>query len=314
MNDRPLDLNLLRVFDALMSERKVAAAAQRLALSAPALSNALARLRRATGDTLFVRTPAGMQPTAYATGIAPGIAAALATIEQSLAGPARFEARSSRRAFRVAMSDIGEIWFLPALMAALRDAAPQVTLATVRPTTLELKQAMADGSVDLAIGWLPELGAGFHQRRLFSQRYVALMAAAHPLARGRLSAERFGAARHAVVQAAGTGHERVASLLRRAGVPEPVALKLPHFVAVPYIVGESDLVVVVPEKLAERAAPPFGLVARTLPFDWPTFEVNVFWHQRAHQDGGNRWLRDLLVKRFAAAPQSARSPADRSER
>lgn len=299
----PLDLNLLRVFDALMTDRQVAAAAQRVGLSAPAMSNALARLRRATGDLLFTRTPRGMQPTAYALAVAPGIAQALATIEQSLAGPAAFDPATSRRAFRLAMSDIGEIWFLPTLMAALRDAAPQVSVTTVRPGTLELKAAMADGRIDLAIGWLPALGAGFHQRRLFTQRYVALMGAQHPLARGRLTAERFRRARHAVVQAAGTGHERIVSLLRRAGVAEPVALTLPHFVAVPYIVGESDLVVVVPEKLAERAAGPFGLVRRELPFDWPTFEVNVFWHQRAHQEPANRWLRETLARWFAAAPQ-----------
>jgi DNA-binding transcriptional LysR family regulator len=302
MHDK-LDLNLLRVFDALMTDRQVAAAAQRIGLSAPATSNALARLRRATGDALFTRTPAGMQPTAYAQAVAPGIAQALATLEQSFAGPAAFDPATSRRAFRLAMSDIGEIWFLPTLMAALREAAPQVTLATVRPGTVELKAAMADGRVDLAIGWLPELGAGFHQRRLFTQRYVLLMAAGHPLARGRLTAERFRRARHAVVHAAGTGHERIAALLRRAGVAAPAVLALPHFVAVPYIVGESDLVVVVPEKLAERAAAPFGLAWREPPFDWPTFEVNVFWHQRAHQDAGNRWLRETLARRFAATPQ-----------
>lgn len=298
MNDK-LDLNLLRVFDALMGERQVAAAARRLGLSAPATSNALARLRRATGDALFTRTPAGMQPTAYAQGIAAPVRAALAALEQSLQGPARFDAATSRRAFRVAMSDIGEIWFLPTLMAALRAEAPSVTLATVRPGTVELKTTMADGGVDLAIGWLPALGAGFHQRRLFAQRYVTLMAAGHPLARGRLTRERFLRARHAVVQAAGSGHERVQALLRRAGVPDPVALQLPHFVAVPYIVAESDLIVTVPEKLAERAVAAFGLVQRELPIALPSFEVNVFWHQRAHQDPGNRWLRERLTQLFA---------------
>ena len=299
MNDK-LDLNLLRVFDALMTDRQVAAAARRLGLSAPAVSNALARLRRATGDALFTRTPGGMQPTAFAQGIAQAISASLATIEQSLQGHARFEPATSRRAFRIAMSDIGEVWFLPTLVAALRTAAPQVTLTTVRPGTLELKEAMAGGGVDLAIGWLPELGAGFHQRRLFTQHYVALMAAGHPLAKGRLTRERFLRARHVVVQAAGTGHERVAALLKRAGVAEPVALRLPHFVAVPHIVSESDLVVTVPQKMADRAAAAFGLVARELPFDWPTFEVNVFWHQRAHQEAGNRWLRETLARLFAA--------------
>ncbi|WP_326538975.1 LysR family transcriptional regulator [Pseudorhodoferax sp.] len=294
-----LDLNLLRVFDALMRERKVAAAALRLGLTAPAVSNALARLRRATGDELFTRTPAGMLPTAHAAAVAPAVADALAALEQGLVRPQPFVAAHSARRFRIAMTDIGEIIFLPALVHRLRELAPQVTLSTVRNAAIDLRAEMAQGGVDLAVGWLPRLGAGFHQRRLFTQRYVALMAAGHPLAQGRLTAPRFVQARHAVVVSEGSGHEQVQHLLRRHGVAEPVALRLPHFVAVPYIVAESDLVVTVPEKLAHKAAAPFGLVQRELPLALPRFEVNVFWHRRAHRDAGNRWLRELFVQLFA---------------
>lgn len=295
-----MDLNLLRVFDALMSERQVAAAAVRLGLSAPAVSNALARLRRHTGDELFIRTSAGMLPTAYAQGIAETIAASLAAIEQSFDRREGFDPASSRRAFRLAMTDIGEIYLLPTLVRALGSEAPALTLSTVRNTALDLSDAMARGTVDLAVGWLPDLGTGFHQRHLFDQRYVALMAANHPLAQGPLTRARFLAARHALVVAEGTGHERVQALLRRHGLADPVALRLPHFVAVPYIVGTTDLVVTVPEKLAQQAAGPFGLVQRELPVDLPSFEVNVFWHRRAHQEAGNRWLRDRLVALFAS--------------
>lgn len=294
-----LDLNLLRVFDALMRERKVAAAALRLGLTAPAVSNALARLRRATGDELFTRTPAGMLPTAHAAAVAPAVADALATLEQGLVRPQPFVAAHSTRRLRIAMTDIGEIIFLPALVHRLRELAPQVTLSTVRYAAIDLRAEMAQGGVDLAVGWLPRLGAGFHQRRLFTQRYMALMAAGHPLAQGRLTASRFVQARHAVVVSEGSGHEQVQHLLRRHGVAEPVALRLPHFVAVPYILAESDLVVTVPEKLARKAAAPFGLVQRELPLALPRFEVNVFWHRRAHRDAGNRWLRELFVQLFA---------------
>lgn len=297
-----LDLNLLRVFDAVMRERQVAAAARRLGLTPPAVSNALARLRRATGDALFTRSPAGMLPTTFAAQVAPTVAASLAALEQGFARPQQaFVPAAGERAFRLAMTDIGEIIFLPALVRRLHDVAPGVTLSTVRNTAIDLRAEMAQGSVDLAVGWLPRLGAGFHQRRLFTQRYVALMAASHPLAQGRLTKARFVAARHAVVVSEGTGHEQVQRLLRRHGVPEPVALRLPHFVAVPWIVAESDLVVTVPEKLALKAAGPFGLVVRELPLALPSFEVNVFWHARAHRDAGNRWLRDELVTLFAQA-------------
>lgn len=295
----PFDLNLLRVFDALMQERKVAAAAERLSLSAPAVSNALARLRRATGDELFTRTPGGMRPTPHAEAMAATLADALARIDTSLGQPPAFEPAASTRQFRIAMTDIGEIVFLPTLMRELPVIAPQLTLATVRGSTVNLREAMADGRIDLAVGWLPDLAAGFHKRRLFEQRYVCLMSARHPLARGRLTAARFAAARHAVVLAEGTGHERVQRLLRSAGVERPTVLQLPHFVAVPHIVAASDLLATVPHKLAERVAGPFGLVLHELPLALPSFAVDVFWHRRVHQDAGNRWLREQLARWFA---------------
>lgn len=292
------DLNLLRVFDALMQERKVAAAAGRLGLSAPALSNALGRLRRATGDELFTRTPQGMQPTPRAQAMAATLADALARVEASLALAPSFDPAASTRHFRLAMTDIGEIVFLPTLMRELPRMAPRLTLGTVRGSTVDLREAMADGRIDLAIGWLPDLAAGFHKRRLFDQRYVALMAAAHPLAHGRLTTARLAAARHAVVRAEGTGHERVERLLAAAGIARPTVLQLPHFVAVPHIVAASDLVATVPHKLAERVAAPFGLVVRDLPLALPRFEVDLIWHRRVHQDGGNRWLREQLARWF----------------
>jgi len=293
-----LDLNLLRVFDALSAEHKVVAAAARLKLSAPAVSNALARLRRATGDELFTRVPGGMQPTAYAQAIAPLITEALAAIDHALISRAPFSAERSARAFRVAMTDIGEIHFLPRLLQAVQHAAPGVALSTVRDSAINLREEMSGGSVDLAVGWLPDLSAGFHQRRLFSQRYVCLMSQRNPLARGKLTPARFLAARHVQAAAEGTGHERVDKLLRRARLPRDLALTVPHFVALPFIVAESELVAVVPEVLAERTLVALKLVRRDLPVALPRFEVNLFWHERVHRDAANQWLRDLVVKLF----------------
>lgn len=295
-----LDLNLLRVFDALSREHKVVAAAARLKLSAPAVSNALARLRRATGDELFTRVSGGMQPTSFAQSIAPAIGDALAAIDNALTARAPFAAAHSERSFRVAMTDIGEIHFLPRLQQQVQRAAPAVALSTVRDSAIDLRHEMASGGVDLAVGWLPDLNAGFHQRRLFSQRYVCLMAQKNPLARGALTRARFLAARHVQARAEGTGHERVDKLLRRAGLPRKLLLSVPHFVALPYIVAETDLVAVVPEVLAERTSASLKLVRRELPVLLPSFEVNLFWHQRVHRDAANQWLRDLVVRLFVA--------------
>lgn len=303
MNDsRPLDLNLLRVFDALFRARRVAPAAAAVGLTQPAFSNALARLRRQLDDELFTRTPSGMQPTAHAEHIAPAIADALTRLETHLVRPSAFDPARSDRVFRVAMTDIGEIYFLPSLLAALQREAPQVGIATVRHSVregaLDLREALAGGSVDLAVGWLPDLGAGVFQRRLFEQRYVCLMSARHPLAGARLTQARFLKARHAAVASEGTGHGRVETLMRRLGVRRLVSLQLPHFVAVPHIVAGTDLLVTVPEALAERVAGPFGLVVREHPIALPRFPVSLFWHRRAHQDAGQRWLRERFVALF----------------
>lgn len=276
----------------------MSAAAERLGLTPPALSNALARLRRATGDELFTRTPKGMLPTPRALAMAHTLGDALARAEASFGPAPGFDPATSTRHLRLAMTDIGEIVFLPTLMRELPRVAPHLTVSTVRGAALRLPEALADGRVDLAIGWLPDLGEHFHQRRLFEQRYVCLMARSHPLAQGTLDTERFGAARHAVVLAEGTGHERVERLLRAAGVWRPTVLQLPHFVAVPHIVASSDLVATVPHKLAEQVAAPLGLVVRELPVALPAFGVDMFWHRRVHPDPGHRWLREHLTRWF----------------
>lgn len=298
------DLNLLRVFDALMHEGKVVAAAARLGLSPPAVSNALGRLRRATGDPLFVRSAQGMLPTPHAQMLAQTVGPALQALQQALASPRAFEPMATERRFRVAMTDIGEIVFLPRLMQVLQAEAPQVAIQTLRNAAAQTRDDMARGGVDLAVGWLPDLDAGFHQRRLFEQRYVCLMAAGHALSRGRMTLDRYRKAQHLVVVAEGTGHDRVARQLRQIGAQVLVPLALPHFVAVPWILRDSPLVATVPLKLAQQVAAPLGLVMRDLPRDLPLdlspFEVNLFWHERVHRDPGHRWLRERWARLFGA--------------
>ncbi len=292
------DLNLLRVFDVLMQERKVSAAAERLELSQPAVSNALARLRRALGDELLTRAPGGMQPTAYALGVHDALASALKAVEHSLQAKSAFDPATSEWRARIAMTDIGEIVFMPRLLAHLAQAAPGLRLSTVRNTAVNLPTDMADGRIDLAIGWLPDVPQGFFTRRLFTQRYVCLVRAGHPLARGKLSIKKFTSAGHITVLAEGTGHGRADAMLQKLGVARNVVLQVPHFLSVPYLVAQSDLVVTVPERLAAAAAPIFGLEVLAHPVAIPTFEVSLFWHRRVHQEPANRWLREYLAREF----------------
>lgn len=205
MNLHEIDLNLLVVFHRLLRERRVSRVAEALGLSQPAVSNALRRLRGLLGDELFLRTPGGMEPTPYALQLAGPVAQALDTLREALNVRASFEAATSERCFTLAMSDVGETYFLPVLVDALAQAAPRVTLQCVPVADASLRDDMASGRVDLALGLLPQLQAGFFQQTLFRQHYVALMRAGHPLAaRAQITAAQYRQASHVRVVSTGT--------------------------------------------------------------------------------------------------------------
>ncbi|WP_280553342.1 LysR family transcriptional regulator [Halomonas sp. 25-S5] len=294
-----IDTNLLVVFDLLYQEQNTQRVALRLGLTQPAVSHALKRLRKLLGDELFERTSQGLMPTPLASRLHPPVAQALAHLQEALNRPDDFDPAISERTFNIAMTDIGEIVFLPRLLQRLAEQAPGIRLSTVRSQHDDLKREMEDGRVDLAIGLIPQLGAGFYQQGLFVQRYVCLMRHDHPLAAEDFDLEDFTAARHAVVVARGTGHGIVEESLARAGVVRPVRLELPHFAAVPYIISHTDLVVTVTDKLAEVTRERFALTMREHPLPFPEIPIKVFWHRRFHQDAGNRWLRGLLFEMFA---------------
>ncbi|HSV60860.1 MAG TPA: LysR family transcriptional regulator [Variovorax sp.] len=302
MELREIDLNLLLVFDRMLAEKRVSAVAEGLGLSQPAVSNALARLRKLLGDELFLRTARGMEPTPFALQLAEPVASAMSALHGALNQHTVFDPASSTRGFTLAMTDIGEIYFTPPLMDALSHAAPGVTISTVRNTAINLRDAMEAGQVDIAIGLLPQLKAGFFQRRLFMQRYVCLFGADHPLAaKARLSLKDFSAAEHVLIQAAGTGHGQVDELLAAQGIVRRVRLTVPHFVAVGHILRAGTMIATVPQKLAESLAEPFGLVWRPHPAQLSQVAINSFWHARFHRDPGNQWLRGLLFDTFADA-------------
>lgn len=247
MNPERLDLNLLEIFHQLLQERSVSRVAQQLGVSQPAVSNSLARLRKALGDELFVRTARGMEPTPYAQQLGESVGQALGAIRSALQQRSHFDPARSERTFTVGMTDIGEIYFLPTLLNHLRQAAPGVRLSTVRHTAATLKDDMSDGRVDLAIGLLPQLQAGFFQQRLFQQPYVCLMRKDHRLAASPLSLSAFCEAAHVVVVSAGTGHHEVDEQLAERGIARDVRLVVPHFVAIGHILQSSDLIATVPQ-------------------------------------------------------------------
>jgi len=297
VNVGDLDLNLLRVFDAVLRGRSVTAAAAQLGLTQPAVSNALARLRAAFGDALFLRASQGMEPTPFARELAEPVRQALALLESALAHGPGFDPASSSRAFRFYMSDLGQTEFLPPLVERVRRVAPQVRLEALGLEPGAVGDALAAGSLDLAMGFLPALGPPVRRRALFRDSYVCLMRADHPIR--KLTRKKFLAASHALVTYRG-GHHVVEQALERAGVARRVVLRVPHFTVVPMVLERTDLILTLPARVARvyerrgnfRFLPP--------PLAIPPAEVALHWHERFDADPGNRWLREQLVELFAA--------------
>jgi DNA-binding transcriptional LysR family regulator len=294
-----LDLNLLLVFHHLLREKRVSAVATVLGMSQPAVSSALGRLRTSLGDALFLRTQGGMVPTPYALQLAEPVATALDGLQQALQVRASFDPATSERRFTLAMTDVGEMYFLPVLMDALAQSAPSVTLKVVAVTSASLGEDMATGRTDLALGLLPQLQAGFFQQALFRQPYVCLMREGHPLAQSEeLTLPDFAAASHVRVIAAGTGHGRVDEALERQGLQRRIRLTVPHYVALGDVLSHSDLIATVPERFAQRVIRPFALTTRTLPLAVDGSVIHQFWHARLHKDPGHQWLRMLVAQYF----------------
>jgi DNA-binding transcriptional LysR family regulator len=306
MNLRELDLNLLVVFQQVYRERQISAAARRLKLTQSAVSNALARLRRSVGDELFVRTTDGMQPTPYAERMAEPVAAALASLEQALRPEQVFIPATSRRRFAIAMTDVGETYFMPKLISACAGLAPLVDIASVRAGMIDLGAEMGAGRVDLAIGPFEDAPDVLYQRRLFRQSFVSMFRRGHALSEGALTLQRFSAARHLVVTSMESPYDCINAALARAGIAPDTTFSVPHFGAVPYILGTTELVATVPQKLAERTAGPFELEVAGSPLQLPALQTNMFWHRRYNQDEGGQWLRGLVAELFTEQESAMR--------
>ena len=296
MNVADLDLNLLRVFDAVLQQRSVTAAAARLGLTQPAVSNALARLRALFGDALFVRTLAGMEATPLARGVAEPVRQALALLDSALAHGPGFDPGSATRAFRFYMSDLGQIEFLPPLIERAQRAAPGVRLEAVALEVEDIADALASGALDLAVGFLPGLGPPVRRRALFRDPYRCLMRADHPIR--TLTKRKFLGASHALVTYRG-GHRVVEEALERAGLARRIALRLPHFTVVPMVLERTDLICTLPARVARVFERRGKLKSLPPPVPIPVADVAVHWHERFETDQGNRWLREQIVQLFA---------------
>jgi DNA-binding transcriptional LysR family regulator len=299
MKLRDLDLNLLVVLSELLAQGTASKAAKSLGMSQPAVSNALNRLRKMLGDDLFLRTSKGLTPTRFAENLSEPIAYALQIILDSVNTAPVFDPATSSRNFRIALTDVGETYFLPALTTLLSKAGPGITITSVRHTMVNLRDEMESGRIDLALGVVPEIEFGFFQRTLFTTRYVCLFRQGHPCAATGLTKERFEAAEHIRITAEGTAHADIEATFERSRIKRKVKIEVPHFVAVAHILLSSDMIAVVPEAYAARTFELTKLATATCPFDLPELKINILWHAQNHRDSGNQWLRQLIHGQFS---------------
>jgi DNA-binding transcriptional LysR family regulator len=304
MNIRSFDLNLLLAFESLMIERNVTRAARRSGLSQPAMSNALARLRRTFDDPLLVRTPEGMKPTPVAQSLIVTVRSALDGLRAAIEERPAFDPAASRRTFHLLANDYAEVVLLAPMIKEFQEKAASVTLRVDRPRSLFQPPAASSlaESFDLAIGFFPDalsLEASLRAEMLWEERNVCIARAAHPIIRGKLSLKQFASAHHVAVFYKSEGPGVIDSLLQQKGYSRRSAVLVPHFASVVFLVAASDLIATVPERLASEFSKKLKLQVLPAPVAIPPFRLMMLWHERNHSDPAHAWLRELIAETAA---------------
>lgn len=295
-----IDLNLLPIVIALYDESSVSRAAQVLGMSQPAVSMALRKLRVAYHDPLFVRVRNGITPTPRAHALVRAARPLVTELHASVLAEEHFNPGVSDRPFTFALSDVGEMVFLPRLLERLRTQAPNAAIRSVSMPPRQIAERLESGDIDLAIGYFPDLArSSYFQQRLFTHAFACMLRANHPRRSRRLSLDDFLAMEHAVVRAEGRSQELFERFLERKRIRRRIALLTPHFLSLPMIIARSDLVTTVPHALGvyfSRLSPELCLVR--LPFDIAGFDLKQHWHRKYHGDSRNQWLRKQVAQLF----------------
>lgn len=305
-NFRTLDLNLLRVFDEVMAERSLTKAAHNLALTQPAVSNAMRRLRETLGDDLVRRSGQGLEPTPRANALWPAVREALRQLQETLI-PSPFDPATSSATFVLAMADATASELIPGLLNVVERDAPGVSLRVVPLSTRDPRRLLDAESAELAVGHFPAVLAdltasaqsggavSFNYQRLYDGEYVCVMRKNHPLAKKPLTIERFCEARHMLVSFSGRPFgfvdEALASLQRK----RRIVITVNQFFTAGRVVSQSDLLTVLPRHFVRVADVGHSLIVKDLPFEMPVVHVDALWHKRLQQSSAHQWLREAIA-------------------
>ncbi|TXH56237.1 MAG: LysR family transcriptional regulator [Burkholderiaceae bacterium] len=308
MNFRTLDLNLLRVFDTVMAEGSITRAAERLAMTQPAVSNALKRLRDSVGEDLLTRAPRGVAPTAFGEALWPQVRSALGQLRSALE-PGEFDPSADGRVFRLAMADAMAAFLLPALMASFETLGARCRIEVHPLIDRDPRDALAHADIDMALGHFPEVVAALvahgrvaplRHRRLGEGRYVCAMRRDHPLADTPLTLDAFCAADHVLVSFSGRAHGFVDQALAAQQRSRRIVLTVNQFFTAAKVVARTDLLTVLPERFLPLTGLEERVVVRELPVEPGAVHADVLWHVRHDRSAAHQWLLARIAEVAAA--------------
>jgi DNA-binding transcriptional LysR family regulator len=293
-----VDLNLLKLFEALVRERSVTQAGLRLGLSQPAASRALGRLRTMLGDRLLVRGKFGLELTPRGEALA-GPVAKLLDDARGIIAPTVFDPASATGRFTIAAHDHLSLTVLAGLIARFERHAPELSLHIAQPAGDNVR-LIEQGGADLALGIFNTLPGSLHRRDLYADGLVCVVRPEHPGLADGLSLERYVTLRHVAVTISGVGESAVDVALSALGLTRHVALRVPHFLAGAMLVADSDMILTLPSRLARLLAERLPLALLDLPLQVAPLSPAMIWHERYHRDPAHMWVRQQLVDVVAA--------------
>lgn len=296
MNLRSIDLNLLTIFDAIMTEGKMSAAAEKIGMSQPAMSAAVSRLRITLKDELFIRTGSGIKPTPRALELERPIREVLDKISDTISQTLAFDPQKSDRLFTLASIDYGGIAIVPPLLKQLAEINATVRLNVWPQYEEDLKDLMHFGTVDFALDNIPILEDDFHVETVRQEPGYCLVRKQHPRIQGSLNLEQFLENEHVVLYPKSNRISLLDQHLLSNGLRRKHGMKVPSFFNMPYIVQQTDMICALPEKVARHFAQQFDLALYPAPVENWTAPVYLMWHNSLHGDPGHRWLREIIIE------------------
>lgn len=298
-----VDLNLIRVFITIYNTRSVSAAAEHLNITQPSVSHNLSRLRYIFKDQLFNRTKDGMIPTSYSTQLYESLNQHFIEIESIVSEVKFFDPLSSERCFRIALTDIGGIYFLPILLSRLEEIAPNITLEVVTVDMTKLSDWLITGKIDAAICNKNLEDNSLNSLKLFDEKYVCLINDDSEKETKKFDLDDFLMGNHAVV-AASTGHNLVESYLSKKGLRRKIKLQVPQFSILGELIVKHNLIVTVPSRIGEYFKHNKKIKIFDVPFELPSFEVTLHWYKKSGDQSAQKWFIDFLQNTLSTSNDS----------